>query len=205
MTDPAGKTPPERSTQDLGPGDEELLRRIAEDRDRVAFAQLFNRYGGKIKAYMMRKGGSGDLAEEAMQEAMLAIWRRADSFNPGVASPAAWIFTIARNKRIDLIRRMAKPELDSEDPDLQPEPPEPVDSALYAQQRDAALREALPSLSQEQLEIVRLAFYDGLTHAQIGEKLGLPLGTVKSRLRLAFGRLRAALGAQFRDEIDYDG
>ncbi|MEO1689366.1 MAG: sigma-70 family RNA polymerase sigma factor, partial [Pseudomonadota bacterium] len=131
------------------------------------------------------------------------LWRRAGQYDAAKAGVSTWIFAIARNRRIDLIRRQARPAPDPEDPLFQPDPePDPADTAAAAA-RDARVREALGALSEDQREVVRLAFYGGLTQTEIAESVGAPLGTVKSRLRLAFGRLRAALGDDFEQEL-YD-
>ena len=182
--------------------DEELIRRIAEHRDKAAFAQIFERYGARIKGYMIKGGAARDEAEEAAQEALLAVWRRAETFDPRRATAPAWIFAIARNKRIDLVRRAARFEPDTpEDPNLTPEQPVSAGVALANDSRDQTVRAALDALTEEQREVVRLAFYDGCAHSEIAERLGLPLGTVKSRLRLAFGKLKTHLGADFREEL----
>lgn len=181
--------------------DEELLARIASHRDKVAFALLFGRYGLRIKAFMIRTGATPDAAEEAAQETLLAVWRRAETFDPARASAPAWLFAIARNKRIDLLRRNARPEPDPEEPSLWPEPEPAQDHALSAKDRDARVRAALTDLNAEQRAVVVLSFYEGLAHSEIAERLQLPLGTVKSRLRLAFGKLRGALGIESRDEL----
>ncbi len=171
------------------------MARIARSRDRAAFALLFERYSGPVKAFMMRSGATPDVADEAVQEAFLAVWRRAETFDPLRASVAAWVFTIARNKRIDMIRRGARPEVDPLDPSFVPDPPEQPDAALSSGRRDAAVREALAELGEDQRIVVQLSFFEGRPHSEIAEALSLPLGTVKSRLRLAFGRLRGVLDA----------
>ncbi|MEM9725798.1 MAG: sigma-70 family RNA polymerase sigma factor [Pseudomonadota bacterium] len=182
--------------------DDTLIRRIAERRDRAAFVEIFNRYGRRIKGYMIRAGASAEQAEEAAQEALLAVWRRAETFDPTRASAPAWIFAIARNKRIDLIRRASRFEPDEpDDPSLRPDPPQPAEAVVAGDARDQAVRAALADLNDDQRMVISLAFYDGCAHSEIAERLQLPLGTVKSRLRLAFGKLRAALGADFQDEL----
>ena len=182
--------------------DVSLIRCIAQARDKAAFAELFRRYGLKLKAFMIRSGAAADMAEEAAQETLLAVWRRAETFDPERASAPAWLFAIARNKRVDLLRRGARPEPDPEDPSYRPDPPPPSDQRLAAERRDQAVRAALVELTSDQREVVMLSFYTGCAHAEISERLNIPLGTVKSRLRLAFGKLRAALGPDFRDELD---
>lgn len=183
------------------PSDDALVLRIATTRDRGAFALLFSRYAGRLKAFMIRSGANSETAEEAVQEAFLAVWRRAETFDPEKASAAAWIFAIARNKRVDLLRRGARPEPDANDPSFLPDPPAQPDAALADGRRDAAVRDALETLTGDQRQVVQLSFYEGRAHSEIAEQLAIPLGTVKSRLRLAFGRLRAALGPAFEDEL----
>lgn len=184
----------------VDPSDEALLARIAE-RDRAAFEALFKRYAGRIRAVLIKAGAAADEAEEAMQEAMLSVWRRADSFDPARASAAAWIFAIARNRRIDMLRRLKRPEPDPEDPLFQPEPPPPPEAEVAAAARDAKIRDAVGALNDAQRDAVHLAFFVGLTHPEIAARTGAPLGTVKSRLRLASDRLRAALGPEFQQEL----
>ena len=162
-------------------------------KDRDAFASLFNFYAPRIKAYLMRLNAPDSLAEELTQEVMLSVWRKAETFDKTQASASTWIFRIARNRRIDAARRAAKPALDGEDPSLQPPEVEMPDSAAHAAGREAVVREALKTLPEEQVALLRLAFFDGLSHRDIADRIGAPLGTVKSRLRLAFDKLRRVL------------
>jgi len=189
-------------TQAAEATDEELLARVGLTQDRDAFAELFRRHAGRIRAFLMKSGAQAGEADETAQEVFVSVWRRAASFDPAKASAATWLFAIARNRRIDLIRRRARPEPDPNDPLFTPDPPAPAERVLSDQSRDAAVRGALAELPDAQRAIVGMAFYDGLTHAEIAAELDLPLGTVKSRLRLAFGRLRGALGGEFRAELD---
>lgn len=179
---------------------DEALIALVVARDREAFATLFGRFAGRIKGFMIRSGLNHGEADEAAQDVMLSVWRKADSFDPARASAAGWIFAIARNRRVDMLRRR-RPEPDPEDPLFRPDPPQAADMAVSAADRDRAVRAALTELSEEQREVVRLAFFDGLSQAQIAAMTDQPLGTVKSRMRLAFGRLRAALGADFGQEL----
>lgn len=179
--------------------DEALLARIAA-RDRAAFAVLFTRYAGRVSRFLTRGGMSSAEADEGAQEVMLAVWRRADTFDPDRAGAATWIYAIARNRRVDMARRR-RPAPDPDDPQFRPDPAPAADQARAADQRDAAVRAALVSLSEDQREAVRLAFYEGLSHAEVAAVLDAPLGTVKSRLRLAMNRLRGALGADFAQEL----
>ncbi len=162
-------------------------------KDRDAFAVLFNFYAPRIKSYLLRLNAPDSLAEELTQEVMLAVWRKAETFDKSQASASTWIFRIARNRRIDAARRAAKPALDGEDPALQPPEVEMPDDAAHAMGREAKVREALKTLPEEQVALLRLAFFDGLSHRDIADRIGAPLGTVKSRLRLAFDKLRRVL------------
>ena len=168
-----------------------LIEAVARG-DRVAFSALFARYAPRIKALLMRRGSPAAEADELAQETMLAVWRKAAQFDSARATGAAWIFAIARNLHIDRHRR-GRP-LPGPDPSLDPEPPARSDALLGEVERAIRVREALASLPADQAEALRLAFFDERSHSEMGNILGIPLGTVKSRLRLAMGRLRVALG-----------
>lgn len=172
-----------------------LVERIARGRDKAAFAELFDWYAPRVKGYLMRLGLPAAEAEEAAQDVLVAVWRRAETFDRRQASVSTWIFRIARNRRIDLYRR-GKGEIDPDDPMLHPEPAPAADAELEAAEREAQVRQALTELPPEQLDLVRRAFYEGLSHSEIAEATGLALGTVKSRLRLAFVKLKFRLGGE---------
>lgn len=182
--------------------DETLLVSIGASKDRAAFKELFRRFAGRIKAFLIKGGAAPDQAEEVVQDVMVTIWRKSGSFDPQKASAATWIFTIARNRRIDVIRRERRPEPDPQDPLYKPDAPDTPQQALARGDRDKQVREAMASLSEEQREIIRLSFFAGLAHGEIAEQLGIPLGTVKSRTRLAFNKLRTVLGDDFSDELN---
>ena len=169
------------------------LRAIAEQGDRAAFAALFGHFAPRVKAYLLRLNLPAGQAEEMAQEAMLTVWRKAAQFNPESTGAAAWIFTIARNLRVDAARRerLAQPAEPAEEADPAP----PADTLLDHARRAGLLRQALAGLPAEQAAVVRLSFFDDRPHAEIERRLGIPLGTVKSRLRLAMARLRAQLEA----------
>jgi RNA polymerase sigma-70 factor (ECF subfamily) len=178
-----------RSLQDSDPA--ALILAIALKADRGAFTALFNHFAPRVKSYLMRLGAPAVAAEELAQETLLTVWRKAGQYDPARAGASTWIFTIARNLRIDAIRR-ERPAPAEEDPsDAAPEPL--ADAVMAATQRDERVRGALQSLSKEQAEIVQLSFFSDHPHSEIAERLGLPLGTVKSRLRLAMARLRGLL------------
>lgn len=183
---PAGETPDRERFADL-------MAAIATRQDREAFSELFAYYAPRVKAFMLRLGAGSALAEELAQEVMITVWRKAALFDRRQASVSTWIFRIARNRRIDAARRAKSAEFDAADPQLLPEAPEAPDDAVSAAEREKQVREALKILPAEQIELVRQAFYDGLSHRDIAERTGIPLGTVKSRIRLAFGRLRGVL------------
>jgi len=175
------------------PDAESLLAAVAQYRDSQAFAELFSEFAPRIKAFMLKGGADGAAAEELAQETMVQVWRRASSYDPLKASASTWIFTIARNKRIDRLRRESRP---APDPELyesdQPRPPSPFES-VDTHQKEVLLRRCVAHLSAEQVQVVEKAFYEDKSHSAIAEDLGLPLGTVKSRIRLALSRLRTLM------------
>jgi len=138
--------------------------------------------------WMMFRTGS------LQQEVMLLVWRKAERYDPAQANAATWIFTIARNKRIDKFRRERHLDFDPDDPTLAPEPEQSPDRRLESAQEARKLSEAITTLPEEQASLLKLAFYEGKSHSIIATEVGLPLGTVKSRLRLALARLRTYLG-----------
>jgi RNA polymerase sigma-70 factor (ECF subfamily) len=166
---------------------------IAERRSRESFALLFSRFAPRVKSYLLKLGARPELAEELAQETLLTVWRKAAYFDPNRASAATWIFTIARNLRIDALRRERHPEALENAPELAPVEAQPADAIVVALQRLNRVREAMGDLSADQVEVVRLSFFEEKPHSEISEDLGLPLGTVKSRLRLAMARLRTRL------------
>ena len=172
-----------------------LMDRIAREGDRAAYAELFDHYAPRVKGYLARLGLEPGRAEDLAQEVMVAVWRKAGSFDRGKATVSTWIYRIARNRRIDLFRRERTAALDPDDPQLSPDALPPPDAGLEAAQREVQVAAALADLPAEQREMVRAAFYEDLTHSEIAERFGLALGTVKSRLRLAFEKLRVRLEA----------
>jgi RNA polymerase sigma factor (sigma-70 family) len=172
-----------------------LVDAVARSGDREAFAQLFDHFAPRINGYLQRLGADPTLAEEVTQDVMTTLWQKAGLFDPAKSSVATWLYRIARNRRIDALRQnrfepLGNSDLESAVDNLN------LDHELDMQQREAQLRRALQDLPKEQLSLVRLAFFEGLSHSEIAEKLGLPLGTVKSRIRLAFTRLRRQLELQ---------
>ncbi len=170
-----------------------LAALVAERRDRQAFAALFDHFAPRLSGYLQRLGLDAAAAEDLAQETLAVLWHKAHLFDPAKSSLATWLFRIARNRRIDAARRDRSHLLDANDPMLVPDEPEAPDAVVDARRRDERVRAALEILPQDQLELVRLAFYIGLSHSQIAERSGLPLGTVKSRIRIAFQRMRKVL------------
>ena len=174
-----------------------LLVSVACHRDRAAFGLLFMRIAPRLKTFLIRSGMTTSIAEDVVQETMLTVWRRAGYFDPARAGAATWIFTIARNLRIDRHRRDMRAgigELDApEESDTEPDPQTSVEALSIASQRSARVKTALGTLSDEQAAVVRLSFFGDASHSEIARALGLPLGTVKSRVRLAMNRLRGLL------------
>lgn len=177
-----------------GQGFADMIGAIAANADRTAFAALFGHFAPRVKSYMLRLGAEPQLAEELAQETLLAVWRKAAAFDPSKAAASTWIFTIARNLRIDAARRDRRGADPVEDASDAPDPERTPDDILAATQSESRVRDALLTLPPEQAEVVRLSFFSDKPHSEIAEELKLPLGTVKSRLRLAMGRLREQLG-----------
>lgn len=177
----------------------DCIRMVAVAQDRTAFETLFRHFAPRVKAYLVRAGGNAAAAEELMQETMVTVWRKADLFDPGRSSASTWIFTIARNLRIDAFRHERRPELDPNDPALVPEDEPPADASLESRQTAEIVGAAIAGLSSAEQAVLRLAYFEDQPQSAIAEELGIPLGTVKSRIRLAFGKLRAAIAEKTGD------
>jgi RNA polymerase sigma-70 factor (ECF subfamily) len=194
MVAPHQSVPNER--QDLAASPEEQhqewIEAIALYRDRTAFANLFQHYAPRLKSYLLRSGASPGAAEDFAQDTMLTVWRKADLFDRSKARAATWIFTIARNRRIDVLRQEGRhlpvPEFELS----QPQPDQP-DSLLQTAEDAVRVNAALASLTAEQAQLIRMSFLHDQAHGEIARTLGVPLGTVKSRIRAALGRLRQQL------------
>ncbi len=172
----------------------DYLRRIADQGDVEAFRQLFEAYAPRVKSYMMRQGADANTAEELAQETLLTVWRKAGLYSGDKGSATTWIFTIARNLRIDRLRRELTwvPLPDGYDQQASSDPP--ADDVLDESERRTRVQSALDTLPPDQHEVVLLSYVEGLSHAEIADRLRLPLGTVKSRMRLAYTKIRGAIG-----------
>lgn len=171
-----------------------VIGRVAQG-DRAAFGALFEHFAPRIKGFLIRTGSSPDEAEEIAQTAMVAVWTKATQFDPGSAGPAAWIFTIARNLRIDAARRRARDgRLDNAvGQDAETDPDWSAEAIVTRVEDTSRVAAAIEKLSAEQCAVIRLSFIEERSHSDIAATLGLPLGTVKSRIRLAMNRLRELL------------
>lgn len=169
-----------------------LLEQVRDHRDRAAFMTLFEYYAPRLKSYLMRQGAKDDEAEEFVQEALLTVWRKTEGFDAAKASAGTWIFTIARNKRIDALRRKKgiHTDLDKAMDVQSEESSDAVVENLSSERHYEQMQNALRELPDEQKDLLMKSFFDNKSHAQIAEETGLPLGTVKSRIRLAMERLR---------------
>jgi len=167
------------------------LMAIGQRRDESAFSEVYGHFAGRIKSFLMSRGMEDSIAEELVQEIMLLVWRRAESFDPKKAAASTWIYTIARNRRIDYLRGNSRIEVEFEDEMLELDDDEITQeqSVDLAQQSDL-LKDALERLPQEQQHVMHLSYFRGQSHGAIAEWLGLPIGTVKSRIRLAMKSIR---------------
>jgi RNA polymerase sigma-70 factor (ECF subfamily) len=189
---------PARASMPTNPELHAWIHAVATAADRQAFAALFRHFAPRIKGFLMHSGTPAELAEELAQETMVALWRRASSFDPARAAVTTWLFTIARNLRIDHHRRRGAMPLDEIGDDglaeRQPAAAEDApDERLLAGQRERSVQRALAELPAEQALVLRLSFFEERAHARIAQELGIPLGTVKSRIRLAVAQLRRTL------------
>ncbi|WP_380993151.1 sigma-70 family RNA polymerase sigma factor [Sedimentitalea sp. HM32M-2] len=164
---------------------------VRDRRDRTAFAALFDHFAPRLKGFIMRSGLPAGQAEEVVQEVMLTVWRKADQFDPHRAQVSAWIYQITRNRQIDLIRKEQRPlpEELSHEPDQEPD----ASHILSLEQEAGRLQQALSRLKPDQRSMIEKAYLGELTHSEISSQTGLPLGTIKSRIRLGLDRLRHEL------------
>jgi RNA polymerase sigma factor (sigma-70 family) len=173
---------------------EQLLAVIAAERDRAAFAELFAEWAPRFKGFAMRRGMASAQADDLVQDIMLTVWRKADHYDSQRASASTWLFTIARNRFIDCVRREQRPTVELDDPALVASEPSAV-AQIETREEQHRIRAALDDLPAEQAQILERAYYGGETLKGIALDLDLPEGTVKSRVRLALQRLRAIAGA----------
>ncbi len=171
-----------------------LLVAVGDERDKDAFEQLYRHFIPRLRSYMKRLTKDTALAEELSQETLVAVWRKAGQFDPAKGQASTWIFRIARNLHIDKYRRGSHPEFDENDPAFVPDEGPSADILMIREQEARTLGKALMSLRPDQVEILKMSYFEEIPHSAIAQTLGIPLGTVKSRIRMACGKLRQALG-----------
>ncbi len=169
----------------------EHMIRIRDHKDQTAFAELFSHFAPRVKGFLIRGGADASLAEECAQEVMATCWHKAHMFDPTRASVSTWIFTIARNRKIDVLRKSRRPE--PEDLGWGPQEEPEQGDVMALQQETERLGKAMAELPPAQRELITKAYFGELTHSEIAAETGLPLGTIKSRIRLALERLRHAM------------
>lgn len=171
-----------------------LIVAVARAADRDAFTALFGHFAPRVKTYLVKTGSDDALADELAQETLLSVWRKAASFDPSRATAATWIFTIARNLRVDRFRKeWREVAVGDELPDAADDTAAP-DENLSGDERGERVRQALRTLPADQIKVIELSFFEEAPHAEIARALGIPLGTVKSRIRIAMTKLRVILG-----------
>jgi RNA polymerase sigma-70 factor (ECF subfamily) len=177
-------------THDIVPWVDDLIA-VRDSRDEAAFIRVFGHFGPRVKAFLMRTGMDAALAEECAQEVLVTVWNKAHLYDASRASPSTWIFTIARNKKIDVLRKQRRPE--PEDLPWGPEAEPDQADIIGLQQESEQLGRALRDLPEKQRELIEKAYFGDLSHSEIADQTGLPLGTIKSRIRLALERLRHSM------------
>ena len=176
-----------------------LIGRIASFKDKTAFSELFKLVGPRIKGYLMKLGSSDVAAEDILQEVMLTVWRKSETFDRSKAAVSTWLFTIARNKRIDMLRKEIRPQLDPLDPMLSPNQEAAADDIYGSNQESMKISKAIEQLPADQAVLIKMTYYEDKSHSIIADELKIPLGTVKSRIRLASTRLRKLLEGKIYD------
>jgi RNA polymerase sigma factor (sigma-70 family) len=176
-----------------------LIGRVASFKDKTAFSELFKLVGPRIKGYLMKLGSSDVAAEDLLQEVMLTVWRRSETFDRSKAAVSTWLFTIARNKRIDMLRKEIRPQLDPLDPMLSPNQEASADDIYASNQEAIKISKAIEQLPSDQAILIKMTYYEDKSHSIIANELKMPLGTVKSRIRLASTRLRKLLEGKIYD------
>lgn len=164
----------------------DLLAQLAETKNKTLYIQLFKHFAPKVKAYIIRLGLVETTAEELMQETMLAVWRKAHMYNRSKAAASTWIFTLARNLSIDWMRKQKYPEYGLEEWHEEPDEQNPGEEMVTSDR----LNKAIAQLPEKQAQVIYMSFFEGRSHSDISDRLGVPLGSVKSRIRLASEKLK---------------
>tara|TARA_Y100001970_G_scaffold283401_2_gene398468 strand:+ start:86766 stop:87347 length:582 start_codon:yes stop_codon:yes gene_type:complete len=172
-----------------------LLISVAEQKDRASFVKIFSEFEQKIRAFVLKRGVGAGEVDDVVQETMVAAWRYAPSYDPDKGGVSTWIYTIARNKTYDHFNRSSRPEPDYSDPSFVPDVETP-ENELEQSRLENLILKTVNNLPKEQALIVRMSFYEGKSHKTIAEDLSLPLGTVKSRMRLALKKIESNIGGK---------
>jgi len=184
----------ENSAQAIASRMRDNLLAIGKHRDKAAFADFYAHFSGRIKSFLIGKNMDEATAEELSQEIMLIVWRRAESYNPEKAAASTWLFTIARNRRIDHLRGNSRVEIELDDEMLEIDDDEPTqEDRVGLAQQTVKLENAMSKLPAEQRQVIHLSYFRGQSHGAIADWLDLPIGTVKSRIRLAMQAIRTDL------------
>jgi len=173
---------------------------VASDHDKDAFKIIFDYFVPRLKGFLMRQGTDLQLTEEIVQEVLLTVWKKASQFDPQKASASTWIFTIARNKRIDILRKIHRPEPDFNDPTFTQGSETDSQEIISKEQEAKYIREAIVKLPKEQQTVLDLAFFHEKSHGEIANELKIPLGTVKSRIRLALKHIKTNIGRTYENQ-----
>lgn len=169
----------------------EWMLAVRDKRDKTAFARLFAFYAPRLKGMLMRSGMGSAQAEDIVQDVMLSVWRKSEQFDPGRAQVSGWIYRIARNRQVDIARKAQRPM--PEDVETETPPEADPGQILSLSEEAGQLREALARLRPDQRDVIARAYLGDLTHTEIQAETGLPMGTIKSRIRLGLERLRHEL------------
>lgn len=173
---------------------EQLAVRVAKTQDKIAFKALFDHFAPRLKSFLMKLGLGSEKAEDLAQDVMVTVWQKASQFDPEKAKLSTWMFRIARNKHIDLMRKQKYPMLNVDDHMAELVAPEQTDKPLEGRETALHIKGAMEKLKPDQQVVIKLSFFEELSHGEIASRLDLPLGTVKSRIRRAFQTLREELG-----------
>jgi len=171
----------------------EALAKVAESQDISSFKKIFDYFSPRLKSFLMRSGADEAIAEEIIQETMTIIWTKADYYDPKMASPSTWIYTIARNKKIDILRKSRKAILEDIDTAVLPPVESKADENIEHDQKFEMITQYLDDLPEDQLNLLKMNFFEEKSHGEISEITKIPLGTVKSRIRLALEKIRGKL------------
>jgi RNA polymerase sigma factor (sigma-70 family) len=174
--------------------EEALLAQVARG-DESALGELYDRFGRVAYGLALRIVRDERLAEDAVQEAFLAVWRQAASFRPDRASARTWVLTFVHRRAVDLVRREERRRADTLEPETEPAGGSAAEDAELRSRR-LAVQGALAQLPDDQRRPIELAYYGGLTQSELAERLGLPLGTIKSRMFAGLKRLGELLGSE---------